>query len=217
MMGLLGRKLGMTQVFDEHGNLVPVTVIEAGPCYVTALRTPAANRYSAIQVGFGPVREKNLTRARLGHLKAVNAPPLRRLTEFRLAEDELEKYAPGQALSPQDVFTPGARVDVEGRSRGRGFSGVMRRHGFHGFSDTHGTKNTHRIPGSSGASADPSKVWKGKRFPGHYGDERTTARNLTVVKVDGERNLLYLKGAVPGSRNRLVKVVLAVAPRRKAS
>jgi large subunit ribosomal protein L3 len=216
MMGLLGRKLGMTQVFDEQGNLIPVTVIEAGPCYVAAVRTRERDRYSAVQLGFGQIGEKHLSKARIGHLKANGLPLLRRLTEFRVEDEEVGKYAAGQALSTGDVFGPGVVVDVEGRSRGRGFSGVMKRHGFHGFSDTHGTKNTHRIPGSSGSSADPSKVWKNKRFPGHYGDARSTVRNLTVVKVDGERNLLYLKGAVPGSRNRVVKVTLAPGARKAA-
>ncbi len=218
MMGLLGRKLGMTQLFDDGGTLVPVTVIEAGPCYVAAVRTNPTNRYSAVQLGFGSVREKRLTKAQLGHLAKNGLPPVRSLTEFRLANDEeAGKYQAGQVLSPGDVFQPGARVHVEGRSRGRGFSGAMRRHGFAGFSDTHGTKNTHRIPGSSGPSADPSKVWKNKRFPGHYGDSRSTVRNLTVVKVDGERNLLFVKGAVPGHRNRLVKIMLAPATRTKGS
>ncbi len=217
MMGLLGRKLGMTQLFDEAGNLIPVTVIEAGPCYVAAVRTNPANRYSAVQLGFGAVREKRLTKAQRGHLAKSGVPAVRSLAEFRLAsDDEAARFQPGQVLSPGDVFQPGARVHVEGRSRGRGFSGAMRRHGFSGFSDTHGTKNTHRIPGSSGPSADPSKVWKNKRFPGHYGDAKSTMRNLTVVKVDGERNLLFVRGAVPGFRNRLVKVTLAPAVRTKA-
>lgn len=215
-MGLPGRKLGMTQVFDDRGNLVPVTVIEAGPCYVTAVRTPDGNGYTAVQVGFDETREKLLTRPQLGHLKANGVPPLRTLLEFRLDDGGPETYRPGQVLSPADVFQPGAVVKVEGRSRGRGFSGAMRRHGFGGFSDTHGTKNTHRIPGSSGSSADPSKVWKNKRFPGHYGDARRTVRNLEVVRVDGERNLLYLKGAVPGARNRFVKVTLVPPPRRRS-
>jgi large subunit ribosomal protein L3 len=215
MIGLLGKKLGMTQIFDDQGNLVPVTVIEAGPCYVAAVRTRDKNRYSAIQVGFGDIVEKRLTKARLGHLKAAGLPPLRDLAEFRLEDEETARFQAGQQLPPQEVFTPGALVDVEGQSKGRGFAGAMKRHGFRGFSDTHGTKNTHRIPGSSGSSADPSKVWKNKRFPGHYGDARTTTRNLRVVKVDGERNLLYLRGAVPGSQNRLVKVTLAPALRKK--
>jgi large subunit ribosomal protein L3 len=205
----------MTQLFDDGGNLVPVTVIEAGPCYVAAVRTKQANRYSAVQVGFGEAREKHLTKAQIGHLRANDLPPLRSLTEFRVEEEEAAKYRAGQTLAPSDVFAPGAKVHVEGRSKGRGFSGAMRRHGFHGFSDTHGTKNTHRIPGSSGSSADPAKVWKNKRFPGHYGDARSSAQNLTVVRVDGEKNLLFLKGAVPGARNRIVKVTLAPAVRKK--
>lgn len=207
----------MTQLFDEHGNLVPVTVIEAGPCYVSAVRTRQANRYSGVQLAFEAVSEKRLTKPRLGHLKSKGLPALRRLVEFRLEDEEAGRYEVGQALSPQDVFAPGAVVDVEGRSKGRGFAGAMKRHGFHGFSDTHGTKNTHRIPGSSGSSADPSKVWKNKRFPGHYGDARRTVRNLTVVRVDGEKNLLYLKGAVPGGHNRPVKVTLAPRRRREGA
>ncbi|MFN2431392.1 MAG: 50S ribosomal protein L3 [Gemmatimonadota bacterium] len=217
MMGLLGKKLGMTQVFDEQGNLVPVTVIEAGPCWVAAVRTLESNRYSAVQVGFGETTEKHLTKPRLGHLKKHELPPLRTLVEFRLEAGEEASFSPGQKLSPGDVFEPGTVVDVEGRSKGRGFAGAMKRHGFKGFSDTHGTKNTHRIPGSSGSSADPSKVWKNKKFPGHYGDERTTTRNLRVVRVDGERNLIFVEGAVPGSRNKLVRVTRARAQRKKGA
>lgn len=216
MMGLLGRKLGMTQIFDDAGDLVPVTVIEAGPCWVAAVRSPEKDRYAAVQIGFGELAEKRLTRAEAGHLKSNGLPALRTLVEFRLDPGEEASYAAGQRLSPSDVFEPGTLVDVEGRSKGRGFAGAMKRHGFGGFSDTHGTKNTHRIPGSSGSSADASKVWKNKRFPGHYGDERTTARNLRVVQVDGERNLLFVQGPVPGSRNRLVRVTRAQARRKRA-
>ena len=217
MMGLPGRKLGMTQIFDEQGNLVPVTVIQAGPCYVAAVRTPEANGYSAIQVGFDAVREKSLTRPELGHLKANGVPPVRTLMEFRVEAGEGDRYQPGQTLSPQEVFEPGAAVKIEGRSKGRGFAGAMKRHGFAGFPDTHGTKNTHRIPGSSGSSADPSKVWKNKRLPGHYGDARRTTRNLTVLRVDAEGNLLYVRGAVPGARNSLVKVTLLSGARKKVA
>ena len=217
MIGLPGRKLGMTQVFDGQGNLVPVTIVQAGPCWVTAVRTQESDRYTALQVGFWETLEKRLTKPQLGHLKKNGLPALRTLVEFRVDEEQAGRFQPGQAISAADVFEAGAVVDVEGRSKGRGFAGAMKRHGFRGFSDTHGTKNTHRIPGSSGSSADPSKVWKNKRFPGHYGDERRTARNLTVVRVDGERNLLYLKGAVPGARNGLVKVTLASGARRRAA
>ena len=200
MAALIGKKLGMTQVFREDGTRVPVTVIEAGPCRVTAVRDLDRDGYAAVQLAFGYVPERKLTKAQLGHLKKAGAPPARTLVEFRDQGD----HEVGEQLTV-DQFEPGQRVKVAGVAIGKGFQGTVRRHNFGRGPMTHGSHNI-RAPGSIGASADPSRVFKGMRMPGHMGAGRVTQRRLEVVEVDSERNLLLVKGAVPGPRNGTVEV-----------
>ncbi len=202
MIGLIGKKVGMTQLFDEKGDVVPVTVIEAGPCLVTELREPLKHGYSAVQLGFGDVRESRLTRPRLGQFRARNLTPRRHVREFRV--DDASGYQLGQELRV-DVFEKGQSVDVTGVTKGRGFAGVVKRHGFTGGKETHGC-TTHKQPGSIGASAYPSRVIKNKRLPGRMGGANFTAKNLRVVEVDAEQNLILVRGAVPGPVNGLVYV-----------
>jgi large subunit ribosomal protein L3 len=203
MRGILGKKVGMTQVFKENGEVVPVTVIEAGPCYVVQLRTPERDGYRAMQLGFEEIKAKRLTKGQRGHLEKVNLPYLRHLREFRLRENE--SYEPGQEVKA-DVFQPGERVDVIGTSKGRGFAGVVKRYGFAGGPHTHGQSDRERAPGSIGACASPGRVWKGMRMPGHMGARRVTSQNLEVVLVDSDRNLLAVKGSVPGAKGGLVMI-----------
>jgi len=201
MLGLIGRKVGMTQVFLENGTAVPVTVIEVGPCPVIEVRTPEKNGYRAVQLGWNEVREGRLSMPELGHLKARSAKPVKYLREFRTEREDLK---PGDVLGV-DLFQVGNRVDVIGTSIGRGFQGVVKRHHFRGGPESHGCK-TKAMPGSVGASAYPSRVIKGKRLPGHMGNTRVTVRNLRIVRVDKERNLVVLRGAVPGAINGLLLV-----------
>jgi large subunit ribosomal protein L3 len=200
MAAIIGRKVGMTQVFTEDGTRVPVTVIEAGPCRVTAVRKDDRDGYSAVQLAFDEVPERKLSKAELGHLKKAGAPASRTLVEFR---DEGE-HELGEELTVEQ-FEPGLRVKVTGIGVGKGFQGTVRRHGFSRGPVTHGSHNV-RAPGSIGASADPARVFKGVRMPGRMGGKRITQRRLEVVEVDSERNLLLIKGAVPGPRNGTVEV-----------
>jgi large subunit ribosomal protein L3 len=200
MMGLIGRKVGMTQVFIEGGELVPVTVIEAGPCTVTEVRSTERHGYRAVQLGFGTNKEKRFTRPVLGQFKKRNLPPARHLREFRLDDDG--GFEVGQKLDAS-LFAAGEFVDVEGTTKGRGFQGVIKRHGFKAGHASHGP-TMGREPGSVGASAYPSRVIKGKRLPGHMGAERFTAKNLKVVGVDPEQNVVMVRGSVPGPANALV-------------
>lgn len=199
MPGLIGRKVGMTQVWNEAGEAVPVTVIEAGPCTVVQVKTPERDGYQAVQLGFDPMPERKVLKPMAGHFKAHGTPPLRKLIEFR---EEEGKYEPGQVLKA-DLFEPGTMVKITGRTKGRGFQGVVKRHNFSGGPETHGAK-THDEPGSIGNSADPAKVWKGKKLPGQMGNTRRTTRGLRVEGVDAERNLLWIRGAVPGARGALL-------------
>jgi len=200
----MGRKLGMTQVFGEDGNAVPVTVIEAGPCYVTQVKMTETDGYEAVQLGFGEA--KRLNAPERGHLKGV--PPLRHLREFK-AED-LAELEVGQKIDV-GLFEPGERVDVIGTSKGKGFAGVVKRHHFKGGPKTHGQSDRWRAPGSSGSTTTPGRVLKGTRRAGRMGGERVTVRNLEVVRVEPERNLLLLRGAVPGARTGLL-LIRKVAP-----
>ena len=196
-VGLLGRKVGMTQIYMEDGTAVPVTVLECGPCTVLQVRTEETDGYSALQLGFADKKRKSATQAERGHAKKVNAEPKRYVREIRQEDADLGGVAEGQTLTVE-VFNEIGRVDVIGTSKGRGFSGVVKRHGFKGLRATHGVKRMHRHPGSSGPSADPAHTRKGIRKPGQYGNARITVRNLKVVRVDPTNNLLLIKGAVPG-------------------
>lgn len=202
MSGIIGRKLGMTQIFDESGAVVPVTVIEAGPCPVVQVRTEDKDGYAAVQLGFGAQKDSRAPRAEKGHAAkaGLEAAP-RVLKEFRFDEAP----AVGESVTV-DGFERGIRVKVTGVTKGRGFQGVMKRHGFGGGRASHGATRVHRAPGSIGAGTNPSRVIKGKKMPGHMGHAQQTVRNLLVAKVDAERNLLYVRGAVPGPVNGVVFV-----------
>jgi large subunit ribosomal protein L3 len=196
LKGLIGKKVGMTQIFDDAGSAIPVTLIEAGPCYVTQVRTAETDGYSAVQLGFEEVKPKRLTGGQLGHLKRNNLPPLRFLREFLAKDAEL---AEGQTLTVS-LFTVGDLVDVIGTSKGKGFQGGVKRYHFHGGPKTHGQSDRNRAPGSRGSGTTPGRVYKGARGPGHMGNQRVTTQNLRVVLVDAERNLLGVRGAVPGAK-----------------
>ena len=200
--GLIGKKIGMTQIFDEDGAAIPITLIEAGPCYVTQVRQPDTDNYSAVQLGFAETKPKHLSGGQLGHLKKTDAPPLRYLREFRSKKHELKA---GDKLTVE-VFEMGDHVDVIGTSKGKGFAGAMKRHGFGGGPITHGQSDRQRAVGSIGATSGTARVFKGKRMPGRMGNARVTSQNLKVVLVDTERNLLGVYGAVPGSKGALVMI-----------
>jgi large subunit ribosomal protein L3 len=193
----------MTQIFREDGTVVPVTVVEAGPCYVTQVRDPERDGYRAVQLGYGETKAKHLTKGQMGHLARADVPHLRHLREVRTREDEV--YELGQRILA-DIFAPGERVDIQGRSKGKGFAGVVKRHNFAGGPRTHGQSDRERAPGSIGACATPGKVWKGQKMPGQMGNKTTTVQNLEVVLVDPERNLLAVRGSVPGPKGALVLV-----------
>ncbi len=202
LKGLIGKKIGMTQIFVE-GRALPVTLIEAGPCYVTQVRLPDKDGYSAVQLGFEEVRPKTLTGGELGHLKRNTLPPLRFLREFRAKNPEV---AEGNQINVDQVFSTGESVDVIGISKGRGFQGGVRRYHFKGHHKTHGTSDRERAPGSRGSTTTPGRVYKGARGPGHMGNRRITTQNLKVVLVDKERNLIGVNGAVPGAKGSLVEI-----------
>jgi large subunit ribosomal protein L3 len=205
--GLLGKKLGMTQVWDENNKLVPVTVVEITPNVVTQLRTPEIDGYSAVQIAYGQIDPRKVTKPLTGHFDKAGVTPRRHLTELRTAD--AAEYTLGQELTV-DIFEPGKKVDVVGTSKGKGFAGVMKRHNFKGVSSSHGSHRNHRKPGSIGASSTPSRVFKGMRMAGRMGGDRVTVLGLTVHSVDLEKGLLLVKGAVPGARGRLVFVRNAV-------
>jgi large subunit ribosomal protein L3 len=204
--GILGTKLGMTQIFDDT-RAVPVTVIQAGPCVVAQVKTEDKDGYRAVQLAFGEARPASVNKPMKGHFDKAGAEPGRYVVEIRT--DDAEEYRPGQEIKA-DLFAPGERADVVGVSKGKGFAGVMKRHGFGGLSGSHGTERKHRSPGAIGACATPSRVFKGMRMAGQMGNERVTVLNLEVVRSDPERNLLLLKGAVPGPDGGLVMVRSAV-------
>lgn len=216
MKGLLGIKLGMTQLFDEAGTITPVTIIQAGPCYVTQVKTTESDGYNAVQVGFGETKEKRLSGGQKGHLgilktdkdhprrkKNAGIPVVRYLREFRTKS--AADYAVGQALTVEQ-FAAGDRIDVIGKTKGRGFAGTVKRHGFGGGMRTHGQSDRHRAPGSIGSTSSVGHVFKGKKMAGRMGNERYTAENLTVMRVDAEKNLIAVKGAVPGVKGGLVMI-----------
>jgi len=202
LKGLIGKKVGMTQIFDEAGIAYPVTIIEAGPCYVTQVRLPEKEGYAAVQLGFNEANPKRLTGGQLGHLKKNELPPLRYLREFEIKSSEVKVGDKFQV----DIFDLGERVDIVGTSKGKGFAGAVKRYHFKGGPKTHGQSDRERAPGSNGAGTTPGRVYKGSRRPGHMGSERVTSQGLKVVLVDSERNLLGVSGAVPGPRGGLVMI-----------
>ena len=200
--GLIGKKVGMTQIFDANGAAVPVTIIEAGPCFVTQVRTPEVEGYAAVQLGYEEVKPKRLTGGELGHLKRNKLPPLRFIREFRAKEPQVKE---GEQVTVS-LFSIGDRVDVVGTSKGKGFQGGVKRYHFLGGPRTHGASDRERAPGSRSSTTTPGRVYKGSRGPGHMGDDRVTAQNLRIEFIDPERNLLGVRGAVPGARGGLLLI-----------
>ena len=201
-IGILGKKLGMSQLFDENGNAVPVTLIQAGPCKVTQLKTPSMDGYSAVQIGYGISREKLLNKPQRGHLVRSGDNLLKHLKEYRV--DETSKYELGSSITVKN-FEVGQKVDISGKSMGRGFAGYQKRHGFSRGPMSHGSKN-HRQPGSTGAGTTPGRIYPGKRMAGRYGGKNITTKGLLVLKVDGEKNLIVVKGSVPGKPGSLLNI-----------
>jgi large subunit ribosomal protein L3 len=201
--GVLGEKLGMTQVFDDEGRIVPVTVVQAGPCVVTRVRTPEADGYSAIQLGYGQIDPRKVNKPRMGHFEKAGVTPRRYLVELRT--DNASEYELGQEITAT-VFEAGQKIDVTGTSKGKGTAGVMKRHGFRGLRASHGVHRKHRSPGAIGGCATPARVFKGMRMAGRMGNEPITTQNLTVHAVDAEKGLILIRGAVPGPRGSLVLI-----------
>lgn len=199
---IIGKKIGMTQIFNAEGKVVPVTVIEAGPCFVIQRKTAETDGYEAVQLGFGEVKEKHVTKALRGHFAKSGVSLKKFLKEFRL--DEITQNIGDEIKA--DVFSEGECVDVTGISKGKGYAGVIKRFGTHRLKETHGTGPVHRHPGSIGACSSPSRVFKGKKLPGHMGNVKVTVQNLDVVKVDTERNLILVKGAIPGPKGGIVTI-----------
>jgi len=202
LKGLIGKKIGMTQIFDETGAAIPVTLIEAGPCYVTQVRTQGSDGYSAVQLGFEEIKPRRLTGGQLGHLKRTDLPPLRFLREFIISDPELQE---GDKVTV-DVFVKGEYIDVIGTSKGKGFQGGVKRYHFRGGPRTHGQSDRLRAPGARSSGTTPGRVYKGSRGPGHMGNHRVTVQKLLVVLVDAERNLLGVRGAVPGAKGGLLLI-----------
>jgi len=207
LKGILGEKLGMTQVFDENNRVVPVTVVKAGPCVVTQIRTQEKDGYTAVQLAYGQIDPRKVTKPVAGHFAAAGVTPRRHLVELRT--DSTDGYEIGQEFGA-DIFADGADVDVTGTTKGKGTAGVMKRHGFHGVSSSHGSHRNHRKPGSIGGCSTPGRVFKGMRMSGRMGVDKQTTQSLRVVKVDAERGLLLIEGAVPGPKGGLVLVRTAV-------
>ena len=203
---IIGKKIGMTQLFDENGNIIPVTVVEAGPCVVVQRKTTENDGYEAVQIGFGAISDKKLTKAQKGHFAKADVAAKRVLREFRLSQIALSV---GDIIKA-DTFAPGDKVDVCGTSKGKGYAGTIKRWHNHSLKDTHGSGPVHRHAGSNGACSSPSRVFKGKRLPGHMGAERVTVQNLDIVKVDAENNLIAIRGAVPGPKNGIVYITDSV-------
>lgn len=205
--GLLGRKIGMTQIFNQRGEAIPVTVVELGPCVVTQVKTKETDGYEAVQIGYGAIRLKNINKPEQGHLRKAGRI-VRYVREF--GADDVNVYEVGQELTADHLFGVGSPVDVTGTSKGRGFSGVMKRHNFRGGPRTHGQSDRARAPGSIGAGTTPGHVYKGTRMAGRMGNKRVTVQNLSVVEVIGEKNVVLIRGSVPGAKNSLVMVRRAV-------
>ncbi len=203
---IIGKKIGMTQLFDENGNIIPVTVVEAGPCVVVQRKTTENDGYEAVQIGFGAISDKKLTKAQKGHFAKADVAAKRVLREFRLSQIALSV---GDIIKA-DTFAPGDKVDVCGTSKGKGYAGTIKRWHNHRLKETHGSGPVHRHAGSNGACSSPSRVFKGKRLPGHMGSQRVTVQNLDIVKVDAENNLIAIRGAVPGPKNGFVYITDSV-------
>jgi len=213
--GLIGRKVGMTQMFLDDGTLSAVTVIEAGPCFIVQKRTSEKDGYEAIQIGFEEAKPQRIRKPLLGHFKKAGIPPVRFLREFRILNGKADDYKPGEVIKA-DIFKKGDVVDVTGKSKGKGFAGVIKRHGFRGQPDSHGGMS-HRKPGSIGQHSYPARVWKGIKMAGHMGAERVTMQGLRIVKVDPEKNLVIVKGSVPGPANSTVILKHTTRGRRESS
>lgn len=211
MKAILGEKLGMTQVFDDDSRIVPVTIIKAGPVHVTQIKTPERDGYAAIQVAFKELRAKHVNRPQAGHFGKAGVAPSKHVVEIPV--DDAGDYEIGQKISVADVLVAGTKADVTGVSKGKGFAGVMKRHNFKGQGASHGAHKVHRAPGSIGACATPARVFKGKRLPGRMGGDKTTVMNLDVVQVDAERDLLMVRGAVPGAKGTVLLIREAVKAR----
>ena len=203
MAGLLGKKIRMTQIFDESGLVIPVTLIDAGPCYVTQIKNVENDGYDAVQLGYVELKEKHASKTKIGHCKKANIKPLKYLHEFKPFKDKELKV--GDEIRV-DIFSEGQIVTVTSKSKGRGFQGVMKRHGFSGANKTHGQSDRQRAPGSIGQSSSPSRVYKGTRMAGRMGNKVVTMKNIRIVKVDPENNLLFVKGTIPGGPNSLIEV-----------
>jgi len=203
MKGMIGRKVGMTQVFDEQGNVIPVTVIQAGPCFVTQVRMAERDGYTAVQLGFEETKPQRLTKGQLGHLQKTKLPALRILREFRIKNGDAGELEEGSEIKV-DIFSEGEFVDVVGTTKGRGFAGTIKRHGFNRQPKTHGQSDRERAPGSIGMCATPGRTLKGQRMGGRMGNDRVTVENLRVVRVDPDKNLLAVRGSVPGARGGIV-------------
>lgn len=205
--GIIGKKVGMTQIFDENGKVVPVTVLEAGPCVVVQKKTPESDGYTAVQVGFGEISANKVSKPAKGHFAKGDVAPKRTLREFRF--DDISEMKVGDIIKA-DVFAAGDKVDAVGISKGKGYAGTVKRYNFHVMRRTHGTGPIHRHVGSIGSASTPSRVMKGKKMPGHMGAERVTVQNLTIVKVDAENNLIAIKGAVPGPKGSVLCITDSV-------
>lgn len=214
MLGLIGKKLGMTTIFGEDGTSIPVTVLEVGPCVITQIKDAAKDGYTALQIGYGEIKEKHLKKPQAGQFKSANVSPKKYLKEFRTADTT--SYKVGQELKGSDIFQKGDVVDVTSISKGKGFQGVIRRHNFAGGPETHGS-NFHRRPGSIGQCAWPSRVWKNVGMPGQMGNKRVTTQNLRVVDIREDDNLIIIKGTVPGARNAVIKLTHAVKTKKQKS
>ncbi|GIK29482.1 MAG: 50S ribosomal protein L3 [Chloroflexi bacterium] len=213
MKGMIGKKIGMTQVFDDNGNIVPVTIIQAGPCHVTQIRSKDKEGYVAVQLGFAETKPTRLTKGQLGHLKRNNLPALRHLREFRIKDGDAD-VAEGQEITVA-VFEKGERVDIVGTSKGRGFAGTIKRHGFNRQPKTHGQSDRERAPGSVGQRSFPGRTLPGQRMAGRMGNERVTIQNLEVVLIDADKNLIAVRGSVPGAKNGIVMIKPSVKARTK--
>lgn len=204
---IMGKKIGMTQIFDEVGNVIPVTVIQAGPCIVVSKKTVENDGYEAVQLGYGDVADKRVNKPMKGHFAKADVAAKKHLREFRL--EDCSTLSVGD-LVKSDTFAPGDSVDVAGISKGKGYAGTIKRYGNHSLKDTHGSGPVHRHAGSNGSTSSPSRVFKGKKLPGHMGAERVTVQNLTVAKIDAENNLIALRGAVPGPKGGIVTIINSV-------